>query len=290
MGDKSLTNWRRDFLGLQADADDSSDFVVKHVIKRDGQLEIYNKQKIFDAINKAAIENGIDDVKIHCRLCTLGISIPQIVHQNPVVVQGHLRNLGGFVGKDYPMMNGAVKDGEQGGNELIVRRRGDGIVELLFALIPLGIASEDHCFVQLPKAEDGLQLLVAGTQTGIVCGLRLEHQPHFIKLLRRDVGVLNFQNVVVGVDAFALGDKCANPAPHLDQPACGQNPQSLPQGGSADLKLIGQFDLVWKLVPRKKASVCNHVRQLICNPDGQRVVSVRHIASDSGTANQNVMS
>ncbi|MBQ3923587.1 MAG: ribonucleoside triphosphate reductase [Spirochaetales bacterium] len=63
MGDKSLTNWRRDFLGLQTDADDSSDFVVKHVIKRDGQLEVYNKQKIFDAINKAAIENGIDDAK-----------------------------------------------------------------------------------------------------------------------------------------------------------------------------------------------------------------------------------
>ena len=63
MGDKSLTNWRRDFLGLQTDTDDSSDFVVKHVIKRDGQLEVYNKQKIFDAINKAAIENGIDDAK-----------------------------------------------------------------------------------------------------------------------------------------------------------------------------------------------------------------------------------
>lgn len=63
MGDKSLTSWRRDFLGLQDKADDSSDFVVKHVIKRDGQLEVYNKQKIFDAINKAAIENGIDDTK-----------------------------------------------------------------------------------------------------------------------------------------------------------------------------------------------------------------------------------
>ncbi|MBR3731643.1 MAG: ribonucleoside triphosphate reductase [Spirochaetales bacterium] len=32
-------------------------------MKRDGQLEVYNKQKIFDAINKAAIENGIDDTK-----------------------------------------------------------------------------------------------------------------------------------------------------------------------------------------------------------------------------------
>jgi len=45
--------------------------VIKHVIKRDGQLEFYNPQKIYNAINSAAVECGINDPELVQRLTDL---------------------------------------------------------------------------------------------------------------------------------------------------------------------------------------------------------------------------
>ena len=44
-------DWRKTFLGLD-DSKDDDNFIVKHVIKRDGQLEIYDRTRIYDAIAK----------------------------------------------------------------------------------------------------------------------------------------------------------------------------------------------------------------------------------------------
>ncbi len=49
--------WRRDFLGIDFDKTNPEERrVIKHVIKRDGQLEFYDKDRIYDAIRKAAKE------------------------------------------------------------------------------------------------------------------------------------------------------------------------------------------------------------------------------------------
>ena len=46
------------------DSKDDANFIFKHVIKRDGQLEIYDRTKIYDAIAKAAKEVDKFDVGI----------------------------------------------------------------------------------------------------------------------------------------------------------------------------------------------------------------------------------
>ncbi|HOV14727.1 MAG TPA: anaerobic ribonucleoside-triphosphate reductase, partial [Spirochaetota bacterium] len=62
--------WRKTFLGLD-DLNEENSFVVKHVVKRDGQLEIYDREKIYDAIAKAAKEVGKFDNDLVQRLTLL---------------------------------------------------------------------------------------------------------------------------------------------------------------------------------------------------------------------------
>ena len=119
-------------------------------------------------------------------------------------MEGHLRNLGTLIGQDDALVDGPVKDGQQRGNELIMGGRGDGVVELLLTLVPQGIPPPDHLLVQLAVAKDGLQLLVAGPEAGVVGCLGLKHQTHFIEVLAADVGILNLQHVIVGMDALAF--------------------------------------------------------------------------------------
>ncbi|OHD10621.1 MAG: ribonucleoside triphosphate reductase [Spirochaetes bacterium GWD1_27_9] len=72
MGDKN-SQWRKNFLGLDSSkkiVSTSSD-IIKHVIKRDGQLEIYDKDKIYDAIKKAAEEVKKFDSNLVDKLTTL---------------------------------------------------------------------------------------------------------------------------------------------------------------------------------------------------------------------------
>lgn len=65
-------NWRQNFLGIdKSEKDNNEDRVIKHVIKRDGQLEFYDPQKIYNAINAAAIECGINDAELIQRLTNL---------------------------------------------------------------------------------------------------------------------------------------------------------------------------------------------------------------------------
>ena len=56
------STWRKDFLGIENNKSKSLKnlSVIKHIIKRDGQLEFYNKDKIYDAIKKAAKEVNKD--------------------------------------------------------------------------------------------------------------------------------------------------------------------------------------------------------------------------------------
>jgi len=61
--DLFTVEWRRNFLGIDDHRAPNQD-VIKHIIKRDGQLEIYNRQRIFDAIEKSAKFVGIDDKKL----------------------------------------------------------------------------------------------------------------------------------------------------------------------------------------------------------------------------------
>ncbi len=48
-----MSKWRREVLGVGNIAD-SDEYIIKHIIKRDGQLEIYNREKLFNAIMSAA--------------------------------------------------------------------------------------------------------------------------------------------------------------------------------------------------------------------------------------------
>lgn len=60
-----------EFLGISK-RDSSDDFIVKRVVKRDGQIEIYNRQKIFNAIKAASNAVGVYDDKLveHLTNCT----------------------------------------------------------------------------------------------------------------------------------------------------------------------------------------------------------------------------
>lgn len=63
-------NWREKFLGLNNSKNECKT-IIKHVIKRDGQLEFYNPQKIYNAINAATIECGISDPELVQKLTYL---------------------------------------------------------------------------------------------------------------------------------------------------------------------------------------------------------------------------
>ncbi|HOJ63292.1 MAG TPA: ribonucleoside triphosphate reductase [Spirochaetota bacterium] len=66
-----MNNWRQNFLGIDKSNNNNEQRVIKHVIKRDGQLEFYNPQKIYNAINSAAVECGINDPELVQRLTDL---------------------------------------------------------------------------------------------------------------------------------------------------------------------------------------------------------------------------
>lgn len=69
MGESTLVDWRKEFLGLTKSGKNES--IIKHIIKRDGQLEIYDRSKIFDAINKAAKEAGEENSELIEKLTDL---------------------------------------------------------------------------------------------------------------------------------------------------------------------------------------------------------------------------
>ncbi len=55
----TLSDWEN-FLGFKK-KDKSNDFIIKRIVKRDGQIEFYDRTKIYNAIEKAAISVGIND-------------------------------------------------------------------------------------------------------------------------------------------------------------------------------------------------------------------------------------
>lgn len=63
-----MSTWREDFLGIKPKEDE---YIIKHIIKRDGQLEIYNREKLKNAIAGAAKAVGIEDENLVERLVTL---------------------------------------------------------------------------------------------------------------------------------------------------------------------------------------------------------------------------
>lgn len=69
MSESTLVDWRKEFLGLTKSGKNES--IIKHIIKRDGQLEIYDRSKIFDAINKAAKEAGEENSELIEKLTDL---------------------------------------------------------------------------------------------------------------------------------------------------------------------------------------------------------------------------
>ena len=70
MGENNLqmSTWREDFLGIKPKDDE---YIIKHIIKRDGQLEIYNREKLIRAISGAAKAIGKEDENLVERLVTL---------------------------------------------------------------------------------------------------------------------------------------------------------------------------------------------------------------------------
>lgn len=63
-----MSQWRKDVLGVEPA---QKDYVIKHIIKRDGQLEIYSRDKLFNAIMSAAAATGISDDNLVNRLTDL---------------------------------------------------------------------------------------------------------------------------------------------------------------------------------------------------------------------------
>ncbi|MCH5150440.1 MAG: ribonucleoside triphosphate reductase [Spirochaetales bacterium] len=63
-----MSTWREDFLGIKPKEDE---YIIKHIIKRDGQLEIYSRKKLINAIAGAAKAVGIQDENLVERLATL---------------------------------------------------------------------------------------------------------------------------------------------------------------------------------------------------------------------------
>ena len=49
-----MSEWRKEVLGIN---NKPEHYVIRHIIKRDGQLEIYNRGKLFDAIMEG-MESG----------------------------------------------------------------------------------------------------------------------------------------------------------------------------------------------------------------------------------------
>ena len=70
MGENNLhmSTWREDFLGIKPK---DEGYIIKHIIKRDGQLEIYNREKLSRAISGAAKAVGLEDDNLVERLVSL---------------------------------------------------------------------------------------------------------------------------------------------------------------------------------------------------------------------------
>ena len=134
----------------------------------------------------------------------------------------------------------------------------------------------DHPLVQLPVAEDRVQLVVACAQTGVIRRLRFEHQAHLVEVLDVHVCVLDLQHVVVGVDAAALRHKGADAAAHLHKPARRQDAERFAQRRAADVQLRGELRLAGQLVARTVTSVRDHFGKIVRNAHGQRVGSIGH--------------
>ncbi|MCG8570907.1 MAG: ribonucleoside triphosphate reductase [Spirochaetes bacterium] len=67
------SSWRKNVLGVFNNDDEikGSDYAVRHVIKRDGQLEIYDRNKIYKAIEDAANSIELEDPPLIERLTSL---------------------------------------------------------------------------------------------------------------------------------------------------------------------------------------------------------------------------
>lgn len=63
-----MSKWRKEVLGVDHG---TSDYVIKHIIKRDGQLEIYNRDKLYHAIMSAATAVKNPDKELVDRLTDL---------------------------------------------------------------------------------------------------------------------------------------------------------------------------------------------------------------------------
>lgn len=74
-----METWRKAVLGIDPT---QNGYVIKHIIKRDGQLEIYNRDKLFHAIDAAAKAVQIDDKPLINRLTSLAEEKIKLFMQN----------------------------------------------------------------------------------------------------------------------------------------------------------------------------------------------------------------
>ena len=78
-----MSRWRKEVLGVESAGEK---FVIKHIIKRDGQLEMYSREKLFSAIMNAASAIDNSDVDLVNRLTdNTEVKIKQLMlkrHQN----------------------------------------------------------------------------------------------------------------------------------------------------------------------------------------------------------------
>jgi ribonucleoside-triphosphate reductase (formate) len=91
--DLILSRWRKNFLGLGEEKQGPENYVIRHIIKRNGQLEIYDRNKIFDAIYKAAKEVGKND--------------PSLVEQLTVITEKKIRE---FMSGRHPNSAPAIEE------------------------------------------------------------------------------------------------------------------------------------------------------------------------------------
>ncbi len=78
-----MSRWRKEVLGVESAGEN---FVIKHIIKRDGQLEMYSREKLFNAIMNAASAIDNSDVDLVNKLTdNTEVKIKQLMlkrHQN----------------------------------------------------------------------------------------------------------------------------------------------------------------------------------------------------------------
>ena len=67
--ENSLTNW--DEILKKKNKDKNEGFIIKRVVKRNGQIEIYDRQKIYNAISGAADAVGKKDLSLIEKLTLL---------------------------------------------------------------------------------------------------------------------------------------------------------------------------------------------------------------------------